>query len=51
MTLLGNFIGYKCGICKSSKCPYWKKYTRWIDRHFKKYHPNDQIKLIKRYKQ
>ncbi len=45
-----KFIGYKCDLCKGSKAPIWKRYSKWIDKHFQKYHAKEQIKLKRLYK-
>ena len=39
-------IGYKCAICGRK----YKKYSKHIEKHFKKHHPDcENIKLIKIY--
>jgi len=45
---LGLFLGYKCMICKHNI--KWKKYSKWIEKHFNKYHRGEKIYLKKIYK-
>ena len=33
---------YRCELCKGR---YFKKYSKWIEKHYTKYHPGEKLKL------
>lgn len=48
MDKVGDFRYYMCGRCKNKHI--WVKWSVWIEKHFNKYHPKEQIKIFRIYK-